>query len=149
MHARQEEIEPAVAIRVENLDSHSTPGPLGEIALRCFAEARSTLVDPEMIGALHVEDVEIRESVVIGVQHGRIAAPARVVEANVTSNFLKPIAAEVVVQETRFGAVRMQVTEKGVVPADEVAARPARLGRETAHIRDEEIEPPVTVVIEE
>jgi len=102
-----------------------------------------------MILALHVEDVEVGPTVVVHVDDRRVAAPARVEEPHPARDVLEPVAPQVVVEDARLGALGMRVTVERVGQADVIASRSLGVAGVDAHVRHEEVEQPVAIVVEE
>src|SRR2546430_2621001 len=126
-----------------------SPRGLGEVVFGSVPETLPAFVQPEMIRPLHVEDVEVWKAVVVRVDHGGVAAPAEIHQPDFARDVLEPVAAEVVVQNARFGARGVRVTVEGVGPADVIAAGPLLFGGVDADVGDEEVEQAVAVIVEE
>ena len=108
----------------------------------------ATLVEPDVIPPLHVERVEVGKAVVVQV-HGRgVAGPTLVHQPDLATHVLEAVAAQVVVEDARFGALRVEMAAEGVLQRDIVAAPPPGVAGVHAHIGDEQIEQAVSVIVE-
>src|SRR3982751_2316787 len=109
----------------------------------------AALVQPEVIPALHVEDIQILKPIVVDVERGRVATPALVDEAGRPGDISEAIAALIPVQDARLGALRMEMSHERVTQSDEVSTRATLVGGIHADVGHEQIEFSVVVVIEE
>ncbi len=149
MHVGDVEVGVAVAVRIEELDAHGAPGGAREIVGGFFDEAFAALVLEVVVVALHAEGVDVGPAVAVQVVEAGVAGPARIVEAGRLGDVREFVAAEVVVEQARLGALGEGVAGEGVGEADVVAAAAALLGGVFADVRDEEVELAVLVVVEE
>src|SRR5713226_9687226 len=129
MHAGDEEIEPTVPIEVERLHAHRTPGSYREVFRRRVAKMLSALIDPQVTPALHIEDIEVGKPVIVHVERRGVAAPARTHQPDLARNVLEPVAAQIVIENVRFGAFGVKVTQEGVAETDIITARPLHVAR--------------------
>src|SRR2546421_474378 len=98
MHVGDEEVEATVSVEVERLHPHRAPGGPGKVPPRGVAKPLAAFVEPEVVLPLHVEDVEVGPTVVVHVDHRRVAAPASIDEPDLPGDIPEPAAAQVVVQ---------------------------------------------------
>ena len=149
MHVGDEEIEPTVAVEIEDLDAHRAPGRLREVLPGCVPKPLPSLVEPEVILPLHVEDIEIRPTVLVHVDNRGITAPAQIHEPDLAGHVLEAVPAQVAVQDAGFRAVGVRVAMEGVRQAHEVTARALRVAGVDTDIGHEQIEQAVAIVVEE
>src|SRR5713101_5783352 len=98
-----------VAIEVEHLHPHRAPGGFRKVLRGRVAEMLPALVQPEVIPSLHVQDVEVGEPVIVDVERRGIAAPAEIHQPDFARDVLEAVAAQIVVQNARFGALGVEV----------------------------------------
>ena len=149
VHVGDQEVDVPVAVEVEGLDAHRTPGCLGEVFAGRVAKPFSALVEPQVVLTLHVQDVQVGQPVVVHVDHGGVAAPAAVDQADLARHVLEPAATEVVIQDARFGAVRVGMAVERVRQAHVVATRPLFIARVDADVGHEQVDQAIPVVVEE
>ena len=102
-----------------------------------------------MVGALHVERVEIGEAVAVQIGDARIAAPAGAAEAALRGDVLEAVAAEVPVEDRGLGAVGVQVPEKASDRPTNAPSGPCVVVGVLADVAEIQIEQAVVVVVEE
>jgi hypothetical protein len=149
VHARYEDVETAVAIEVEHLGAHRAPWTPGKVSRCRVAKALSSLIQPNVIATLHVEDVQIGELVAVYIEDGCVPTPASVDERHRSGHILKPVPAEVSVQDARFRAIGMQMSHERIAEANVVTAAPALIRGVHAYVRDEQIQQAIAVIVEE
>src|SRR5205085_5159631 len=111
MHAGDEEVEPTIAVEVEYFRPHGTPGCFRKVLRGRVAKPLPALIEPEVIPSLHVEAVEVGKAVGVHVEGRRIAAPAEIHQPDLATHVLEPVAAQVAVENTRFGALGVEVAK--------------------------------------
>src|SRR5438034_6017058 len=75
MHVGDEQVEASVSVEVERLHAHRAPGRLGKVLPCRVVKSFAGRVAPQMILALHVEDIEVGPTVVVHVDDRRVPAP--------------------------------------------------------------------------
>src|SRR5947208_12494699 len=127
MHAGDEDVEPTIAVEVEHFRPHGTPGSLREVFRGRVEKPLSPPIEPEVIPTLHVQDIEVRKPVVVHVERRGVAAPAEIHQPDLAAHNLDPVAAQLVVENARFGALGMEMPNERVAKRDIVATRPTRI----------------------
>ena len=160
MHAGHQQVGQAVVVVIERLDPHPAPRDPRKVLARLPLETPPPLVLVIHVAPLHVQHIQVNPAIVIRVQGRRVTTPRFVGNPQLRRNFPKAILPLVVIQQTGLRPLRVQVPHKGVfVPhVIRVALAPRGcfgpataahlLGGEPPHIRDEQIEPPVAVIVE-
>ena len=115
MHAGDEDVEPTIAVEVEHFRPHGTPGRFRKVFRGGIAKPLPTLIEPEVIPSLHIQDVEVGKSVVVHVERRGVARPAQVHQPDVATHVLEPVAAHVAVEHARFGTLGVEVAKKSIV----------------------------------
>src|SRR4029078_3453608 len=107
---------------VERLRPHRTPRGPGEITRRRVTESLPALVDPEVIATLHVQDVQIGETITIDVERAGVAAPAPVDETGLARHIPELVPAHVSIQDARLGTFGVEMAHGCVAESHRIAA---------------------------
>jgi hypothetical protein len=102
VHVGDKKVQAAVVVVIEELDSHRAPGGPGEIRFSFFNERPASLVFKIVVGAHHVEEVDIGPAVLVEVGDGGIAAPSLGPQVHRGRDISEAVAAQVLIQQRTF-----------------------------------------------
>jgi len=124
-------------------------GVLGKIGRSLLHELLSADVLVEVIVALHVQDVEVREGIAVHIRHGRVTGPRAVGQFHLPGHLAELSSAKILVKQAHLGALGIEMPAEGVAHAQEKAAPAFFVSRCTHPRAKKQIEQPVPIEIEE
>jgi len=110
VHVGNEDIQAAVVIEVEYLDTHRAPRRLWKDRAALFHEALAADVFVVLIVTEHIQQEQIRPSVFVDVDDARVAGPGNIGQAGADGHVFEMVAAFVVVKNLFFRALRLEMT---------------------------------------
>ena len=114
VHVGEIEVQAPVVLEVEDLDSHGSPRRGGKQLPALLHESPAFDVLEVLVVALHVGQIQVGPSVVVGIERTGVPRPTRILQTRLLRDVDEPVSALVPIEDAGLRERGIQVAVEGV-----------------------------------
>ena len=114
VHVGQIDVQLPVVVEVEDLDSHGSPWRRGKQLATLLDETATFNILVILIMALHVGQIQVRPSIVVGIKRAGVARPTHILQTHLVGDVDESVSALVPIEDAGLRERGIKVSVEGV-----------------------------------